>query len=55
LVWLLESGVIPYRKIGTRRWVLFEQLMTYKKTEDTERMEALSELARQAQELNLGY
>ena len=55
LVSLLESGVIPYRKIGTRRRVLFEHLMAYKRAEDAKRMEALNELTRQAQELNLGY
>jgi excisionase family DNA binding protein len=55
LVSLLESGVIPYRKIGTRRRVLFEHLMAYKKAEDVKRMEALNELTRQAQEVGLGY
>jgi len=42
-------------KIGTRRRVLFEHLMAYKKAEDAKRMEALNELTRQAQNLNLGY
>ena len=55
LVSLLESGTIPYRKIGTRRRVLFEHLMTYKKVEDAKRLEALNELTRQAQELGQGY
>jgi excisionase family DNA binding protein len=55
LVSLLESGVIPYRKVGTRRRVLFEHLMAYKRTEDAKREEALNELTRQAQELGLGY
>jgi excisionase family DNA binding protein len=55
LVSLLESGAIPYRKIGTRRRVLFEHLMAYKRAEDAKRMEALNELTRQAQKLNLGY
>jgi excisionase family DNA binding protein len=55
LVSLLESGVIPYRKIGTRRRVLFEHLMAYKKVEDAKRMEALNELTRLSQELGLGY
>jgi hypothetical protein len=52
---LLESGVIPHRKIGTRCRVLFEHLMAYKKAEDAKRMEALNGLTRQAQELGLGY
>src|ERR1700736_3461157 len=55
LVSLLESGAIPYRKIGTRRRMLFEHLMAYKKSEDAKRLEVLSELTRQAQELGLGY
>jgi excisionase family DNA binding protein len=54
LVSLLESGAISYRKVGTRRRVLFEHLMAYKKAEDARRMEALNELTRQAQELGLG-
>ena len=52
---LLESGVIPHRKIGTRRRVLFEHLMAYKRAEDAKREEALNELARLSQELGLCY
>ena len=52
---LLESGGIPYRRIGTRRRVLFEHLMAYKKVEDAKRLDALNELTRQAQELGFGY
>lgn len=55
LVSLVESGVIPYRKVGTRRRILFEHLMAYKRAEDAKREEALNELARQSQELGLGY
>lgn len=55
LVSLLESGAISYRKVGTRRRVLFEHLMAYKKAEDVKRLEALNELTWQAQELGLGY
>jgi hypothetical protein len=51
----LESGAIPYRKIGTRRRVQFQHLMAYKKIEDAKRLEALNELSRQSQELGLGY
>ena len=47
LVSLLESGAIPYRKVGTRRRVLFDHLMAYKKAEDAKRLEALNELTRQ--------
>jgi excisionase family DNA binding protein len=55
LVSLLESGAIPYRKIGTRRRVQFQHLMAYKKVDEAKRLEALSELSRLSQELGLGY
>lgn len=55
LVSLLESNAIPYRKVGTRRRVLFEHLMAYKKAEDAKRLEVLNELTREAQELGFGY
>ena len=55
LVSLLESGAIPYRKIGTRRRVQFQHLMAYKKVDEAKRLEALSELSRLSQELRLGY
>ena len=55
LVSLLESGAIPYRKVGTRRRVLYEDLMRYKRREDEQRRKVLDELVRQGQELNLGY
>src|ERR1044071_298286 len=48
LVSLLEAGTIPYRKIGTRRRVLFEHLIAYKKAEDAKRLDALNELTRQS-------
>lgn len=55
LVGLLESGVIPYRKFGTRRRILIQNLMDYKNLIDAQRMQTLEELAAQAQELNMGY
>lgn len=55
LVGLLESGQIPYRKVGTHRRVLFRDVMTYKQKNDAERLKALEELTAQAQELKMGY
>jgi excisionase family DNA binding protein len=52
---LLEEGAIPYRKIGTRRRVLFEDLMHYKETIDAKRLDTLNKLSEQSQLLNLGY
>jgi excisionase family DNA binding protein len=53
LVSLLEQGLIPYRKLGTHRRVLFRDLMTYKGATDTKRRAALDALAAHDQELGL--
>jgi excisionase family DNA binding protein len=55
LVDLLESGKIAFRKVGTRRRVLYQDLMEYKNRIDAERRQTLAELTAQAQELNMGY
>lgn len=55
LVKLLSSGEIPYRKVGRHRRIRFADLMNYKEQIDSQRMQALDELAAQAQELNMGY
>jgi excisionase family DNA binding protein len=55
VVKLLESGELPHRKVGRHRRIRFEDLMNYKQQIDQQRMQALDELAAQAQELNMGY
>lgn len=55
LVKLLEEGKIPYRKVGTRRRILLEDLVRYKRIDDVERKRAADELTAEAERLGLGY
>ena len=55
LVKLLETGEMPFRKVGKHRRVRFEDLISYKQRIDDKRLKVLAKLAEQAQELNLGY
>ena len=55
LVALLEAGELPFRKVGTHRRVMFKDLMEYRARSQVNRRTALDELARDAQELGMGY
>ena len=52
---LLEEGKIEFHKVGSHRRVYFRDLVAYKEQSMDERRKALDELAKQAQELNMGY
>ena len=54
-VQLLEEGRIPFRKVGTRRRVRFEDLMTFKNRDDAARRKVADALAKEAEELGLEY
>lgn len=55
LVGLLEQGKLPFHKVGTHRRVRYGELLAYKRREHEARRQALDELARQGQELGMGY
>ena len=55
LVKLLEDGVLPYHKTGKHRRVRFADLMHFKAERDRASEQAMEELAKQAQELKMGY
>lgn len=55
LVKLLETGKIPYKKVGAHRRVLLEDVRKYEITLRKTRKKTLDKLAREAQEMGLGY
>ena len=55
LVKLLETGALPYHKTGKHRRVRFDELIKYKSQREDASERAMSDLAKQAQELRLGY
>lgn len=52
---MLEEGKLPFHKVGSHRRVYFRDLVAYKEQSMDERRAALDELAKQAQDLNMGY
>ena len=52
---LLESGKIPFHKVGSHRRVYFRDLQAFKAKMDKTSDEALEELAKQAQKYDMGY
>lgn len=53
LIGLLESGRIPFRRVGRHRRITFEDLMEYKRRDDLERRAAADDLAALSEELGL--
>jgi len=55
LVKLLETNVLPHHKTGKHRRVRFADLMRFKAARDRMSEQAMEALAKQAQELGMGY
>lgn len=55
LVKLLDERAIPHRMVGTRRRVLFRDLMAYKQVDDADRKKLADELTAEAQKLGFDY
>lgn len=55
LVKLLEKGGLPFHKTGKHRRVRFADLMQFKSQRDQASEDAMADLAKQAQELAMGY
>lgn len=55
VVKLLETGEVPFHKTGKHRRIRFADLMAYKAKRDAKSEAAMAELAKQAQELAMGY
>jgi len=53
LIGLLETGQIPFRKVGRHRRVTVEALIEYKRKDDQQRRAAADDLADLSQELGL--
>lgn len=55
LIRLLEEKKIPFRKVGNRRKVLYQDVLAYKHKIDKARRKVLHKLTEEAQDLGMGY
>lgn len=55
IVKLLEEGKIPFHKVGSHRRIKLKDFLAHKNQYKKQQREALDELAKQAQELDMGY
>jgi excisionase family DNA binding protein len=55
VVKLMETGILPFTKVGKHRRINFNDLQTYHTAQQKKARKALEKLAQQAQELDMGY
>jgi excisionase family DNA binding protein len=55
VVTLLERGELPFEKVGTHRRVRLADVLAYRHAQDLRRREALTDMVRQGEELDLEY
>ena len=55
LIKLLDSKIIPHRKVGKHRRIRMEDVMAYKSAIDREREQVLENMTREAQTGDMGY
>jgi excisionase family DNA binding protein len=55
IISLIENGEIPSKGNGSQRKISYDNLLAYKKESDKKSLHALTELASEAQELDMGY
>jgi excisionase family DNA binding protein len=55
LIKLLESGKLPFHKVGSHRRVKYEDLNAFKAAHEIVREAAMQKMADEAQEMGLGY
>lgn len=55
LIKLLDTGRIPYHRIGRHRRIRREDILRHKETLRRQRREALDQLAAESQEYRIGY
>lgn len=55
LIKLLDDNILPHRKVGKHRRIRMDDVMAYKSKIDREREAVLDQLAREGQELGMGY